>query len=46
MSKFKKRLASRTKAVRGGWVVFDANERWWIMLAVSGLLLFAYMTGA
>jgi hypothetical protein len=45
MSKFKKRLASRTKPAHGGWFMFDASELSWIMLAISGLLLFAYLTG-
>jgi hypothetical protein len=44
MSKFKKRLASRTKPANGGWFMFDASQLSWIMLAVSGLLLFAYLT--
>ena len=44
MSKFKKRLASRTKPAHGGWFMFDASQLSWIMLAISGLLLFAYMT--
>ena len=45
VSKFKKRLASRTRPARGGWLIFDASQLSWIMLAISGLLLFAYMTG-
>lgn len=45
MSKFKKRLASRTKPARGGWLMFDASQLSWIMLAISALLVFAYMTG-
>jgi hypothetical protein len=45
VSKFKKRLASRTKSARGGLFMFDASQVSWILLAITGLLLFAYMTG-
>lgn len=44
MSKFKSRLASRTGPVHVGKSLFDARELSWITLAVSGLLLFAYLT--
>jgi hypothetical protein len=29
----------------GNWLLFDARELSWIALAITGLLLFAYMTG-
>jgi hypothetical protein len=45
VSKFKRRLASRTKPTQGGRFLFDANQLSWIALAISVLLLFAYMTG-
>jgi hypothetical protein len=45
MSKFKMPLASRTRSADSGWLMFDASQLSWIMLAVTGLLLFAYMTG-
>jgi hypothetical protein len=44
MSKFKKRLASRTRPAKVSWFAFDASQTSWIMLAISGLVLFAYMT--
>jgi len=44
MSKFKKRLASRTKSAHGGRLMFDASQLSWITLAITGLLLFAYIT--
>lgn len=45
MSKFKSRLASRASPRDDGRSLFDARELSWIMLAVSGLMLFAYLTG-
>jgi hypothetical protein len=44
MSKFKSRLASRTGLAHGRRSLFDASELSWIMLAASGLLLFAYLS--
>ena len=45
MSKFKKRLASRTSPVAAGRPMFGTMELSWILLAASGLVLFAYLTG-
>lgn len=44
MSKYKQRLATRSKPAHAGWLLFDANQLSWITLAACGLLLFAYMT--
>ena len=45
MSKLKKRPGIRARLASGEWLMFDAGELSWIALAISGVLLFAYMIG-
>jgi hypothetical protein len=46
MSKRRKRSGGGAAAAIRSWLVFDAHELAWIVLAVGGVLLFAYVTGA
>lgn len=43
MSKLKKRPSRFASATN--WLAFDASELSWILVAVGGVLFFAYMTG-
>lgn len=45
MSKRRRRSGGAAAAIRS-WLVFDAHELAWIVLAVGGVLFFAYVTGA
>jgi hypothetical protein len=44
MLKPRKRTSGQASA-NGNWRIFDARQLSWIALAITGLVVFAYMTG-
>ena len=45
MLKPRKRTDGQRGSANGNWRIFDARQLSWIALAITGLVLFAYMTG-
>ena len=45
MLKPRKRTGGPTGSTNGTWRIFDTRQLSWIALAITGLVLFAYMTG-